>query len=158
MCKPLCLAAAVVFLILRRCMWTINLFIIRSFWSFAQKTIGQLNRISWTNEILRDLSLIWASDGYPTLYCTAALLPCVADWSSAILLRLLNNQVPVYHEERFEESVPSNAWEMIETENLSLNGSLHKYSLCGLHVHFDFFPALSVVYVQLLPWLTVNFS
>ena len=32
------------------------------------ETIGQLKQILWTNEILRDLSLRWVSDGYPVLH------------------------------------------------------------------------------------------
>ena len=51
----------------------------RSFWNFAQtttevlswsvqnfKTIGQLKQVLWTNEISRDICLIWVSDGHPT--------------------------------------------------------------------------------------------
>ena len=34
------------------------------------KSTGQLNRMLWTNEISRDLSLRWVSDGYPMLHNT----------------------------------------------------------------------------------------
>ena len=53
--------------------------IIQSSWNFAQsrtvslsvqnfKMIGQLRQMLWTNEILRDLSLRWVSEGYPILH------------------------------------------------------------------------------------------
>ena len=44
--------------------------VVQSFWNDAHNTaaIEQLKRMLWTNEILRDLSLIWVSGGYPILY------------------------------------------------------------------------------------------
>ena len=56
---------------------------IQTFWNIAQSkavilpcsvpnfnAIGQMKRMLWTNEILRDLSWRWVSDGYPILHST----------------------------------------------------------------------------------------
>ena len=46
----------------------------------------QLKRMLWTNEISRDLSLRWVSDGYPVLHSSLFTL-CYAEWTYNLACR-----------------------------------------------------------------------
>ena len=78
--------------------------IIRSFWNSAEstvailpcfvqnfKTITQQKRMLWTNEVWRDLSFRWVSDGYSILHSTPGVL-CNIEYPSETHLKLKSRQ------------------------------------------------------------------